>query len=116
VAGTNLPVWDIHDNFGDTHLLVTNMEQGRDLARGLGDGRVALMRGHGCVVAAGSIKEAVMIAVYLEINARLQLQSLQLGTPKYLSPGEVECGMKQFIGDLAINRAWEYWALRAGCE
>ena len=116
LAGKDVPVWDIRDNFGDTHMLVTNMDQGRDLARGLGDGRVALMRGHGCVVAGKSIKEAVMIAVYLEINARLQLQSLQLGTPTYLSPGEIECGMQQFVGELAIDRAWEYWAIRAGCE
>lgn len=116
VTGGNPPVWDIHDNFGDTHMLVVNMDQGRDLARGLGEGRVALMRGHGAVVVGKSIKEAVMIAVYLEINARLQLQSLQLGKPTYLTPGEVECGMQQFVGDLAIDRAWEYWAIRAGCE
>ena len=86
-AGSDLPVWDIRDRFGDTTLLVTNMEQGRDLARCLGDGRVALMRGHGCVVAGRTIKEAVMIAVYLETNAKLQLQCLQLGEPKYLSAG-----------------------------
>lgn len=115
-AGGDIPTWDIRDNFGDTHLLVTNMDQGRDLARCLGDRRVALMRGHGCVIAGRSIKEAVMIAVYLETNARLQLQSLQLGQPTYLSPGEIELGMKQFVGDLAVNRAWEYWAIRAGCQ
>ena len=115
-AGPDLPVWDIRDNFGDTTLLVTNMEQGRDLARCLGDRRVALMRGHGCVVAGRSIKEAVMIAVYLETNARLQLQSLQLGEPKYLSDGEIALGMTQFVGELAIDRAWEYWAIRAGCQ
>ncbi|MBT5051409.1 MAG: class II aldolase/adducin family protein [Rhodospirillaceae bacterium] len=114
VAGGDIPTWDIHDKFGDTHLLVTNMDQGRDLATCLGDRRVALMRGHGCVIAGKSIKEAVMIAVYLETNARLQLQSLQLGEPTYLSPGEVALGMEQFVGDLAINRAWEYWAIRAG--
>lgn len=115
-AGADLPVWDIRDRFGDTTLLVTNMEQGRDLARCLGDRRVALMRGHGCVVAAHNIKEAVMIAVYLETNARLQLQSLQLGEPRYLSDGEVALGMKQFVAELAIDRAWEYWAIRAGCQ
>ena len=31
--GSNVPVWDIADKFGDTNLLVTNMEQGRDLAK-----------------------------------------------------------------------------------
>jgi HCOMODA/2-hydroxy-3-carboxy-muconic semialdehyde decarboxylase len=115
-AGPDLPVWDIRDRFGDTTLLVTNMEQGRDLARCLGDRRAALMRGHGCVVAGRNIKEAVMVAVYLETNARLQMQCLLLGTPKYLSEGEIALGMKQFVGELAIDRAWEYWAIRAGCQ
>src|SRR6202166_4102024 len=34
--GSAVPVWDIADNFGDTNLLVTNMGQGRDLAKCLG--------------------------------------------------------------------------------
>src|SRR6266852_7313956 len=33
--GAEVPVWDIADRFGDTNLLVANMAQGRDLARGL---------------------------------------------------------------------------------
>jgi len=48
--GHDVPVWDIADQFGDeTTLLVTDMEQGRDLARCLDRGRLALMRGHGFV-------------------------------------------------------------------
>src|SRR5439155_4703306 len=31
--GAKVPVWDIADKFGDTNLLVTNMEQRRDLAK-----------------------------------------------------------------------------------
>src|SRR6478672_13959701 len=34
--GSEVPVWDIANNFGDTNLLVTNIEQGRDLAKCLG--------------------------------------------------------------------------------
>ena len=45
--GANVPVWDIADKFGDTNLLVTNMDQGRDLAKCLAGNNVALMRGHG---------------------------------------------------------------------
>src|SRR6516164_214186 len=52
--GANVPVWDIADKFGDTNLLVTNMEQGRDLAKCLADNNVALMRGHGFASAARS--------------------------------------------------------------
>ena len=34
--GTEVPVWDIADHFGDTNLLVTNMAQASDLAKCLG--------------------------------------------------------------------------------
>ena len=115
-VGPTVPVWDIRDKFGDTMMLVTNMDQGRDLARCLGDHRAALMRGHGGVVVGRTIKEAVMISIYLDVNARLQMQSLQLGEPNYLTQGEVTLAMKQFVGDLAIDRAWEYWAINAGCQ
>jgi len=42
--GPNVPVWDIADKFGDTNLLVTNMDQGRDLAKVMDGNPVALMR------------------------------------------------------------------------
>ncbi len=113
--GYDVPTWDIRDKFGETDHLVVPMEQGRDLASCLGDGRVALMRGHGGVVAARDVREAVMTAVYLQINARLQLMSMPLGDPKFLTPTEVElCCQRQF-SPLGIDRAWEYWCDRAGC-
>ena len=40
--GAEVPIRDIADNFGDTNLLVTNMAQGRDLAKCLGGDSVAL--------------------------------------------------------------------------
>src|SRR5436305_6023012 len=44
--GVEVPVWDIAARFGDrTNLLVTNLDQGRDLARTLAEHNVALMRG-----------------------------------------------------------------------
>src|SRR5713226_461244 len=49
------PVRDIADKFGDTDLLVRNMDHGRDLARTLGNNNVALMRGHGFASAARSL-------------------------------------------------------------
>src|SRR5213076_1907972 len=53
--GGKVPVWDIRTKFGDTNLLVVNMAQGRDLAKCLDAGNVALMRGHGFASAARSI-------------------------------------------------------------
>lgn len=113
VIGEHVPVWDIEDNFGGTSLLVTNMEQGRDLAGAMGDARVVLMRGHGCAIAAGSIKEAVLTAIYTQVNAKLQLQAMPLGEVKYLSPAEIELTPETLVGPLAMERAWEYFARRA---
>src|SRR5439155_962296 len=88
--GPRIPVWDIRDHFGDTNLLVVNMAQGRDLARGLGVERVVLMRGHGFSAAGRSLPEAIRIAVYLPLNARVLSEAMRLGEVKALSRGEIE--------------------------
>ena len=117
LMGNEVPVWDIRDAFGDaTGMLVVNMDQGRDLALGLGGARAALMRGHGCVVTGSSLREAVMAAIYLQVNAKLLLDSLPLGPVNYLSPGEVEAMGQNLVKPVSIDRAWEYWKMRAGCE
>jgi len=113
--GARIPVWDIRDNFGDTNLLVVNMAQGRDLARGLDGERVALMRGHGFVAAGRSLPEAIRMAVYMPVNARVLLEALRLGEVKPLSRGEIEAHASMKPDDPAMWRAWEYWAARAGC-
>src|SRR5246127_2168462 len=115
--GAHVPVWDIADKFGDTNLLVTNMEQGRDLARCLGSNNVALMRGHGFASAGRSLIEVVRMSVYLPRNARALLRARQLGgTIRYLSQGEIDArnrGYRPYSTE--TWRAWEYWAKRAGC-
>jgi ribulose-5-phosphate 4-epimerase/fuculose-1-phosphate aldolase len=116
--GKHVPIWDIADKFGDTDLLVRNIEQGRDLAASLGNNNVALMRGHGFAAAAQSVIEAVRLSVYLPRNARVQLAAMQLGKFKPLSEGEMtarDAGTyKPYSG--STWRAWEYWAYRAGCS
>ena len=115
VIGEQVPLWDIRDAFGDTDMLVTTMDQGRDLATTLGDGRVTLMRGHGCVVVGASIRTAVMTSIYLQVNAQLLTESLGIGDVTYLSSGEVELMSQTQVRPLSGDRAWEYWARRAGC-
>ncbi len=112
--GAEAPVWDIRDKFGDTDLLVTRMEEGRDLAATLGGHSVVLMRGHGCAVSGATIRHAVMRSIYLQVNARLQMDAMRLGEVAYLSPGEIEACTRTFTGPLSTNRAWEYFSARAG--
>ena len=116
--GGKVPVWDIADRFGDTNLLVTNMEQGRDLAKCLAGNNVALMRGHGFASAGRSLIEVVRMSVYLPRNARALLHAKQLGGEvKYLSPGEIDARNRGYSPYSPETwRAWEYWANKAGCS
>src|SRR6266700_7238357 len=115
--GTEVPVWDIADSFGDTNLLVTNIDQGRDFAKCLGPNSVALMRGHGFASAAHSLIEVVRLSVYLPRNARALMRAKQLGGEiKYLSQGEIDArnrGYRPYSTE--TWRTWEYWANKAGC-
>src|ERR1700730_16237275 len=116
--GSEVPVWDIADNFGDTNLLVTNIEQGRDLAKCLGGNNVALMRGHGFASAGRSLIEVVRMSVYLPRNARALMRAKQLGGPiKYLSQDEIDARNRGYSPySTETWRAWQYWANKAGCE
>ena len=116
--GAHVPVWDIADRFGDTNLLVSNVEQGRDLAKTLADHNVALMRGHGFAAASRSLIEVVRLSVYLPRNARALLGARLVGGEiKSLSEGEIEARDREAYGpySTATWRAWEYWANKAGC-
>ncbi len=114
--GPNVPVWDIADKFGATNVLVTNMAQGRDLAKTLGKNSVALMRGHGFASAARSLIEVVRLSVYLPRNARALMRAKMLGGKiKYLSKGEIDARNKGYSPySTEAWRAWEYWANKAG--
>src|SRR5712691_12552599 len=110
--GHEVPVWDSHDKFGDTALLVENMEMGRDLARAMGSGRTILMRGHGATVLAPSVRHAVFISIYLEVNAKLQMQAMAMGNITFLTAGEIDNVISR-TGPYTLNRAWENWCRRA---
>ena len=112
--GCDIPIWDIRDKFGDTNLLVTTLDQGADLARNLGEARVVLMRGHGCVVAGRSIKDAVATAIYLKINALLQSEAMRMGEVKFLSEGEIAQTAEVVVSQNSMARMWDYWRRRVG--
>ncbi len=111
--GHQVPIWDSHKKFGDTDLLVTSMAMGRDLAKAVGKGRTALMRGHGAVVVGTDLRLAVFTAVYLELNAKLQAQAESMGKVKFLTKGEVDKTMANTVSPANVARAWENWCRAA---
>jgi HCOMODA/2-hydroxy-3-carboxy-muconic semialdehyde decarboxylase len=115
--GSHVPVWDIHDKFGDTNLLVTSVAQGDDLAATLGRNKVALMRGHGFAAGGTHLQEAVSMSIYLPKNARMLTTAKLLGgSVTIATPGEVERAGQVHVGTPAFNRGWEYWLTRAGVK
>ncbi len=117
VIGESIPNWDIRRKFGDTNLLVTDMAQGRDLAQTLAGHRVALMRGHGCVVTGRDLREAVFTSIYLQVNARLQSAAMRLSDEvQYLTPGEIERLRETLNGEVSMRRAWDYWTARVASD
>ena len=114
--GPHVPVWDIADKFGDaTNLLVVNMTQGRDMAQVLDNNSVVLMRGHGFSAAADSLLKVVRLCVYLPRNARILLNAMRMGEFVRMSEGEINSRHAYKSEEPAMQRAWEYWARRAGC-
>jgi ribulose-5-phosphate 4-epimerase/fuculose-1-phosphate aldolase len=108
---SGVPVWDIRKDFGETNMLVSNSAIGKSLAQALGDKPVVLMRGHGDVTVAPSVKMAVFRAYYTDVNAKLQSQAIALGGEvNYLTPGEGEKADKTNFA--VIDRIWNLWKMR----
>jgi HCOMODA/2-hydroxy-3-carboxy-muconic semialdehyde decarboxylase len=105
-------VFEIRDTGGPaTDMLIRSAALGHALAATLGPHPVALMRGHGSVAAAQSVRHVVFRAIYTEVNARMQAEALKLGTPEYLNPEEAAAAMK--TNDGQVDRPWALWKLRA---
>ena len=111
--GHEVPIWDQHQKFGDTDLLVRTMAQGHDLAKKLGKGATCLMRGHGCVVVGPCLRRTVYTAIYLELNAKLQMQAEAMSKKvQFLTKGEVS-KVIETTSPANVNRAWENWCRKA---
>lgn len=108
-----VPVFEIREAGGnETNMLVANKVLGAALAKKLGAGTAVLMRGHGDTVIGGSVKIAVLHAIYTEINARLEAEALRLGgTVTFLN--EAEATKVGAEDDRAVDRPWEIWKLQA---
>lgn len=105
---------NLYDDYDvSSGMLIASPEEGERVARVLGDKRVLLLRGHGCVVVGESAASMVMTAIYLRDNAAIQYQAMQMGQPKYLSHEEARQAAKVLGSALALERAWTYWVERA---
>ena len=94
---------------GVVHQLPADL--GHALAAAMGAHSVMLMRGHGSVAAAQSIRHVVFRAVYTEVNARVQAEAMKLGTPMFLNAEEAAAAAR--TNDALVDRPWALWRQRA---
>ena len=110
-VGTETPIFEIRECVGDgSDLLIRNRELGAALAKSLGPKAVVLMRGHGVTVAGPTLQEAVYRGVYVDVNARLQLEAIGLGAVNYLTEAEGRAAATTNASQ--IGRAWDLWKMK----
>jgi HCOMODA/2-hydroxy-3-carboxy-muconic semialdehyde decarboxylase len=98
-------------------MLVTSNEMGNSLAKAVGNGKAALMRGHGSVVVGANVQDAVFSAFYLRLNAEIMIKAMAMGEAiTYLSPGEVDLSGELHSQPAAQGRAWEDWCSQADID
>ncbi|HKA32700.1 MAG TPA: class II aldolase/adducin family protein [Candidatus Binatia bacterium] len=89
---------------------VETPERAADIAKILGPAKAILLRGHGAVVVGRTIREAAILALYLEESARLQSEAMKLGKPIYLDSAAAEKAARQTFKPKSTERAWEHYA------
>jgi HCOMODA/2-hydroxy-3-carboxy-muconic semialdehyde decarboxylase len=106
--GGSTPVFEIRDAGGPaTDMLIRDRKLGAALAKSLGGATFALMRGHGSVAVADTLKQVVYRAIYAEINARLQAEAMRLGAVTYLN--DAEAAGASLTNAAAVDRPWDLW-------
>lgn len=110
-----IPVFEIREGFGMTDMLIRNGAHGAALARSIADRPAVLMRGHGATVVAPSLPRLVSRAIFLALNATLQMQAMLLtresGKIVFLDPEEGRL-IEEREG-YGLGRAWEAWKRKA---
>ena len=105
-----VPVFDIHEKFGATDMLIRDGAKGVALAAAMGSRDILLMRAHGSVACGPTLQTAVFRAVYTEVNARVQHWATALAAGAPLAALDAEEGrLADALNQTAGMRAWELW-------
>jgi ribulose-5-phosphate 4-epimerase/fuculose-1-phosphate aldolase len=108
-----IPVFDTRMSAGATEMLVNAPDRGRALARTLGGGPAVLIRGHGAAVVGASLPITVARSVYLELNARLQMDAMRLGADIAYLEGEEARRIAASAESTNWINSWTLWKQRA---
>lgn len=99
VFGHEVPVFDDPD-------LVRRDDQGREVAKVLGEKRAALLRGHGVIVVGEDVPTCVTASLYLEESAKRLAHTIALGEPKAFSDDEIARVRASIWQPFVIEKTW----------
>lgn len=93
---------------------VNSVEKGDAVATSLGALRATIMRGHGAVVVAESVKGVFFGSVYLEDNAKKLADAYAMGgEPRVLRADEIEAASGVWAQP-QFEKVWDYYKDKAG--
>ena len=87
-------------------LKIVTEEQGAAVARVLGDALGCHLKNHGVLMTGKSVEEAVINAIWLEMQAKMTLLATTIGTPSPQTPEEVQLNIEQAN---PIAGRWRYY-------
>lgn len=86
---------------------VTTTEQGVDVAKVLGDKQIVHLQNHGITIAATTVEEVVVYAIWLEHQAKLTWWASAIGTPRGMRADELAL---QASEGFSMDARWRYYA------
>jgi len=89
--------------------LIETKKLGDELAAFIGSRSGALLRGNGTAIVGSDAMHACLRAIFIEESAALQLEALQAGQPRFLTPEEIRARGRQLLGSAHLLRAWEHY-------
>lgn len=101
--------------FSETSNTILDITLGRKVAHALGEAKAIFLQNHGVVITGRSIKEAVVLAVFLEKACKIQLHAKMCNAPYAVSSAEDVIEKQKFIfSKTSINYFWT--SLESGCH
>jgi len=98
--------------FEDTVDLIVDAEQGRAVARALGDHTAVLLRNHGVLAVGKDVPWAVLAAATLERSVRLQTIATTLGPLQPIDPAVAGAVYPAKYHDRLVEEYWQAWLRR----
>jgi ribulose-5-phosphate 4-epimerase/fuculose-1-phosphate aldolase len=86
---------------------VATLDEGVGFADGVGDHATALLKNHGCLITAPSVRLAAYKAVMFERMCRLNYEALAVGVKPSPVPEDQQSAMKPLMSRYACNFFWE---------